>query len=93
MPELTLQVDGETVRLADCFWVRFNAVGCAYGSLLGDGALNEEQAHKEFKPLKRDRERDIRQGYRIELLTRKQWKQQAEPCFLARCGHWAKEAS
>jgi hypothetical protein len=87
MPELMLHLGGESVRLADCFWVRFGPNGCAYGSLVGDSAVNEEQAHAELVPRQRDRDRDQRQGYRIELLTRKQWRAQAGPCFLGECSH------
>jgi hypothetical protein len=86
-----LHLGGENVRLADCFWVRFAPTGCAYGSLLGDRAVNEEQAHTELVPRQRDRDRDERQGYRIELLTRQQWRAQAKPCFMGECTH--REAS
>lgn len=85
--QLLVRIDGTTHPLNDCFWVRTDKNGCAYGSLLGNCAVNEEQAHKEFAPRQRDRDRDIRQGYRIQLLTHEQWRQQAQPCFLGCCTH------
>lgn len=82
-------IDGATVRLADCFWVRTDATGCAYSSLHGDMAATAEQAHKEFKPRQRDRDRDTRQGYTVQLLTRYQWDEQVRDCFYGRCEHRA----
>lgn len=69
-------------------WVRLTPAGCAYNALPGEQAATADEAHQRLFPDPRER-----QGFRVELYTRKQWKQQAEPCFLARCGHWAKEAS
>lgn len=93
MIELLVQVDGQTVRLTDCFWVRVDQNGCAYGSMVGDAAATPEQAHREFAPRQRDRDRDVRQGYTIRLLTREQWRQHAQPCFLGQCEHRKAAAS
>lgn len=68
-------------------WVRLTPAGCAYSVLPGDQAATADEAHQQLVPDPRERD-----GFRVELYTRQQWKQ-AEPCFLARCGHWAKEAS
>lgn len=87
MPQLMVQIDGVTLPLSDCFWVRYNPDGCAVGSLLGECATNEEQAHKEFTSRQRDRDREDRRGYRHELVTREQWQQQAQVCLLGECQH------
>ncbi|MEU2789092.1 hypothetical protein [Streptomyces sp. NPDC007100] len=87
MPDLMVNLGGRTVPLKDCFWVLFNGDGCAEGSQLGRCAVDEEQAHKRFTPRQRDRDREIRQGYRVELVDRGQWRREAEPCFMGRCQH------
>ncbi|MET9467394.1 hypothetical protein ABZY44_21825 [Streptomyces sp. NPDC006544] len=87
MSRLLVEIDGQTVPLTDCFWVRVDKSGCAYGSMVGHAAATPEQAHREFAPRARDRDRDVRQGYTIRLLTREQWRQQAQPCFLGQCVH------
>jgi hypothetical protein len=84
---LMVEIDGQTLALSDCFWVRADASGCVYGSLHGDQVTNPDNAHKQFVPRQRDRDRDQRQGYTIRLLTREQWKRQAEPCFMGHCQH------
>lgn len=85
--KLMVELDGQTLPLADCFWIRVDAAGCTYSSLHGDQALTADDAHREFVPRQRDRDREQRQGWTIHLLTRAQWKAQAEPCFMGRCGH------
>jgi hypothetical protein len=90
--KLLVEIDGQTMPLARCFWVRADDSGCVYGSLHGDQVTNADDAHKQFVPRRRDRDRDIQQGWTIRLLTREQWKEQAEPCFLGRCNH-RKEAA
>lgn len=80
-------IDGTPVPLTDCFWVRFNADGCAYSSLHGDMAATAEQAHRDLIPRQRDRDRDARLGYTIQLLTREQWREQAQDCFYGHCTH------
>ncbi|WP_158813196.1 hypothetical protein [Streptomyces rimosus] len=87
MPDLMVNLDGRTVPLADCHWVLFDADGCAEGSLFGRCAVDEEQAHQELRPLKRDRDREARRGYQVRLLTREQWRRDAKPCLLGRCEH------
>ena len=87
MPELLVQLDGQTVPLQCCRWVQFTADGCAIASLLGDCAVDADAAHREFTPRQRDRDRQTRQGHQVELLTRDQWKQRAEACLLGGCQH------
>lgn len=89
---LLVQIDGVTVPLDDCFWVRIDSAGCAFSSITGDMAATEEQAHKAFKPRQRDRDRDIRQGFTVRLLSHDQWRDQAAPCFYGKCAHHPKPA-
>jgi hypothetical protein len=90
-PRLIVEIDGQQHDLADCFWVRADANGCAYSSVHGDMASTPEQAHGQMKPSKRDRDRDDRQGYTVRLLTHEQWRAQASPCFHGTCDHAAAE--
>ncbi|MEU4502606.1 hypothetical protein [Streptomyces sp. NPDC024089] len=89
MPELMVQIDGQStpVRLADCFWVLTDGQGCASGSMVGHSAATEEAARRDFTPRSRDRDRQIRQGWRVRLLSKEQWRQDAQPCFLSECSH------
>jgi hypothetical protein len=92
MPELLVQIGGQTLSLRSCHWVLFGPNDCAYGSEYGDGASSAEQAHKNFTPRQRDRDRQTKQGYRIELLSKDQWRKQAGPCFYGTCQHHKQEA-
>jgi hypothetical protein len=91
MTKLLVELDGQAVPLADLFWVRYTPDGCATGSLHGDMASSEEQAHTEFTPRRRDRERETRQGYRHELVTKDTWDREVRPCISGKCTH--REAS
>lgn len=81
------RVNGQIVELRDCFWVRYEPSGCASGSLLGEFAATPEQAHQEFTSRKRDREREIRRGYRHELVDRDEWDATVKACLLGKCQH------
>ncbi|GAA2929371.1 hypothetical protein [Streptomyces enissocaesilis] len=89
--DLMVQIDGQAVPLADCFWVRATANGCAVGSIrpdLGDDLIaTPQQAQREWSATKRQREVDARRGMQHLLLTHEQWKTQAEPCFRGQCQH------
>ncbi|KAB8162948.1 hypothetical protein FH609_004270 [Streptomyces sp. 3MP-14] len=87
MTTLMVQIDGTTVPLTTCFWVRRTADGCAEGSLHGEYAATPEQAHKEFVPRQRDRDRDQKAGYTHELVTREQWDATVMACLLGKCEH------
>ncbi|AWT42606.1 MULTISPECIES: hypothetical protein [Streptomyces] len=87
MPELLVQIGGKTLPLRSCHWVLFGPNDCAYASEYGDGASSAEQAHANFTPRQRDRDRQTRQGYHVELLSKDQWREQAGPCFYGTCTH------
>ncbi|MFF7329728.1 hypothetical protein [Streptomyces sp. NPDC008150] len=87
MPELLVQIGGETLPLRSCHWVLFGPNDCAYASEYGDAAVDAEQAHKNLRPYKRERDREIQQGYRIELLSKAQWHERASDCFRGTCTH------
>lgn len=93
MPELLVSIGGETTTLRSCHWVLFGPNNCAYASEYGDGAVDAEQAHKNLRPYKRDRDREIKQGYHVELLSKKQWRDKAGPCFYGTCTHKKPEVS
>ncbi|MEW1803265.1 hypothetical protein ACIGO7_35620 [Streptomyces virginiae] len=83
-----VEIDGETHRLGDCNWVLKNGAGCAVGSLwAGADVASAELAHREFTPLKRDRDRQTRNGYTLELVGREQWKARIMPCIQGSCSH------
>ncbi|MFG3136048.1 hypothetical protein ACGFZA_07475 [Streptomyces sp. NPDC048211] len=82
-----VQIDDATVPLKDCFWVLSDPVGCAFASTIGPSAVEEEAAHRELITRQRDRDRQTRQGWTVQLLSREQWRQKAQPCFLGRCDH------
>lgn len=85
---LLVDIDGQQHRLADCYWVRLNPDGCAFSSAwAGPSTATAELAHREFVPRKRDRDREIRQGWTVRLLSGDQWREQAQPCFLGKCQH------
>lgn len=87
MTDLLVRIDNQNHPLRSCHWVLLGPDGCAYGSTYGDGATDAERAHRNFTPRQRDRDRQTRQGYRIELLTKDQWREQAGPCFYGKCQH------
>lgn len=74
-------------ELTDHLWVRLTPAGCAYNALPGNQAATADEAHQQLFPDPRER-----QGFRVELYSRQQWKQHGAPCFQARCGHQAGEA-
>ncbi|WP_282790844.1 hypothetical protein [Streptomyces sp. CC224B] len=87
MPQLLVQIGGETLPLRSCHWVLFGPDDCAYASEYGDAAAGPEEAHRNFTPRVRERDRQTRQGYHVELLSKKQWREQAGPCFYGTCTH------
>ncbi|WP_329114565.1 hypothetical protein [Streptomyces sp. NBC_01353] len=91
--KLMVEIDGQTLPLNDCFWILADTNGCAFASVRGDCAASAEQAHERITPRVRDRAKETKNGQAVRLLTRDQWKQQAEPCFLGRCEHRAEAAA
>jgi hypothetical protein len=79
--------DGALFPLAECKWVRFAPNGCASSSATGDTATTPEGAHTFFVPRQRDRDRETRNGWTVELLSRKQWNERASACFYGECAH------
>ncbi|MGQ4340334.1 hypothetical protein ACN6LF_005203 [[Kitasatospora] papulosa] len=80
MTGLMVQIDGQMVPLKDCTWSMWGSCGCLVAvsmAVAGDRILaTEEQAHKNHSPRKRDREREIRQGYRWELITMARYREE-----------------
>jgi hypothetical protein len=85
--KLMVQIEDEIIPLAQCFWIRVDPTGCVYSSSHGDTALTADEVHKQFTPRQRDRDRELKQGWAIRLVTKEQWKEQAEPCFMGACEH------
>ena len=92
MTDILVRLGGQTLPLRSCHWVLFDANDCAHASEYGDGATTAEQAHKNFTPRQRDRDRQTRQGFHVELLSKEQWRKQAGPCFYGTCTHRKPEA-
>ncbi|MFJ9985370.1 hypothetical protein ACIQUD_15280 [Streptomyces globisporus] len=80
MTDLMVQIDGETVPLADCAWSMWAPCGCMVAismAVSGTRTLaTEEQAHKNHSPRKRDRDREIRDGDRWELITMARYRRE-----------------
>lgn len=89
MPELMVQIDGGMHPLTNCTWITHAPCGCPVGALtaaFGDEAFaTEQQAWLELFPLKREREKYQRQGYRLELMSWPRFR--AEVDLGARCPH------
>ena len=89
MPELKVEVDGALHPLTNCTWITFAPCGCPIGALTaayGNTAhATEDQAWQQHYPLKRDRDKRQKQGYRLELMS---WgRYRAEVDLAARCPH------
>lgn len=89
MPELKVDIDGELHSLTSCVWITYAPCGCPCGALtaaFGDEAFaTEEQAWREQYPLKRDRDKYQRQGYRLELMSWDRYR--TEINLAAKCPH------
>lgn len=89
MPELMVQIDGQTHPLSNCTWITWAPCGCPCGALTaayGDEAhATKEQAWREQYPLKRERDKYQRQGYRLELMSWDRYR--AEVDLSVRCPH------
>jgi hypothetical protein len=86
--KLMVEIDGETVELKDAVWVEHRPCGCACSVMTadwGDGMAfaTEDQARKELIPLKRDRDRSIKQGFTLKLVTFARYR--AEVDITAHC--------
>ena len=89
MPELKVEVDGGLHALSNCTWITWAPCGCPVGALTaayGDTAhATEEQAWREQYPLKRERDKYQRQGYRLELMSWGRYRREVD--LAARCPH------
>ena len=85
--KLIVQIGDTLIPLSQCFWVYADPTGCVYGSSHGNTAINPTEAHKDFTPKQRDRDRELKAGWTIRLVTRKQWDEQALPCIKGTCEH------
>ncbi|WP_126898181.1 hypothetical protein [Streptomyces sp. WAC 01325] len=89
MPELKVEIDGGLHALSNCTWITYMPCGCPCGALtaaIGDEAFaTEEQAWQEIHPLKRERDKYRRQGYRLELMSWPRYR--AEVDLSVRCPH------
>lgn len=89
MPEIKVEIDGQLHPLTNCAWITWAPCGCAVGALTAaysDRAFaTEGQAWEEIYPLKRDRDRYQRQGYRLELMGWDRYRTDVD--LAARCPH------
>lgn len=89
MPQLKVDIDGELIALRDCTWITFAPCGCPCGALtaaFGDEAFGTEtQAWQEQYPLKRERDKYQRQGYRLELMSFARYRREID--LTVRCPH------
>ncbi|MFJ7269357.1 hypothetical protein ACIQV3_22395 [Streptomyces sp. NPDC099050] len=74
MSTLLVQIEDQTLPLAKCVWVHYRPCGCACSVMEADWGddevfATEDQAHRELTPLKRDRDREIRKGFTLKLVT------------------------
>ena len=91
MADLLVRIDGATdpVPLRDCFWVLATPDGCATVSLVGREAATAEAAHIQATPRVLERDRQTRDGWRVDLYSRDQWREHVRPCFAGTCQHRA----
>ncbi|MFD5508954.1 hypothetical protein ACFWIB_14425 [Streptomyces sp. NPDC127051] len=74
MNDLMVQIDGEAVPLASCGWLMRETCGCIVAALVavptkGIVYATAEQAHRHLEPNKRVRDKDVREGRHMELIT------------------------
>ncbi|MFJ9740874.1 hypothetical protein [Streptomyces sp. NPDC101166] len=97
MPELLIRLNDQTVPLHDCCWIEWAPCGCAVSVVMaamddGSRALpTEDAARRHLEPNKRNRDKQIRQGYRLELMAMDRYR--AEVDLAIRCPHPKGETS
>lgn len=91
---LSVEIDGKHIPLADCDWVLWAPCGCPAGVTVaqsrGGHIVNatEDAAWREFWERKRDIDRRKRQGYRVELMTHERYSAEVYDLMRAhRCPH------
>lgn len=88
MHELLVQLNGKTVRLADCSWLQRRPCGCVTAvmtAVTGDDVYaTAEQAAAHLSPAAWQRAEDERLGLTIELITLADYRTTIGPRWL--CG-------
>lgn len=78
MPDLMAVIDGKPVPLTDCSWVQTMACGCicsvATAAYDDTAYATEQQIHEHTEPLKRERDRQIKNGFTWELMAFEDYK-------------------
>ncbi|MEV6833543.1 hypothetical protein AB0N17_03265 [Streptomyces sp. NPDC051133] len=91
MPELLVRLGDQTHPLHDCCWVEWAPCGCAVSVVMAamhDGARalpTEDDARRHLEPHKRAHEKQIREGYRLELMPMDRYR--AEVDLAVSCPH------
>ena len=97
-PRIMVEIKGQAVPLSECDWIMYRPCGCTCGVLLAymheEGApiYSEELAWKDWEPKKRDRDKRKAAGYRLELVTHKDYVARICPTFLNTCDKCKKPA-
>jgi hypothetical protein len=93
--QITVQLDGQSVALDDCGWIKRRSCGCITAVTVavaeGEGGwllANTDQAHRHFTPRKDSRARETKNGVTVELITHayysehigSKWECDAHPC-------------
>lgn len=84
---LLAEIDGQTVPLSECDWVKWAPCGCPVGVTVARYAATEHDAWKAFYDRKRDIDRAQRQGYSMELVTHARWGAQVMHLMTSPCPH------
>ncbi|MFE9398604.1 hypothetical protein [Streptomyces flavidovirens] len=89
MPDLMVVIDGQTLPLTKCCWITYAPCGCPVGALTaawdGEAFATEDQALRQIYPTKRERDRHMKQGYRLELMGWDRYRRDVD--LSARCPH------
>jgi hypothetical protein len=100
MPELKVEIDGETVPLDECGWIERRPCGCIVAATVavvntvddsGWVLATAHQAHRHLNPTKRDRDRAAKAGLTTELITMRHYRKNIGPNW--ECGQHRKAAS
>ena len=92
---LSVQIGDEQILLNRCDWVLWGPCGCPFGVTVGatkTGSIvnaTEGSAWKSFYDTKRQIEKAIRRGERLELITHDRWCAEVMDRMKARCTHEA----
>lgn len=93
MPDLKVEIDGQLLALKNCCWVQTMACGCIAAVTTADHEdgltvlATEQQAHEHLSPTKRDRDRDHKRGFSLELMAFETYKDQFGGVDAWKCPH------